>query len=268
MNLSGQPLHGGDREISARQSEIAELVRSEGFVSIEDLAVRFGVTAQTIRKNVNGLSDLGMLRRVHGGVQTANHGNLEFQTREVLRLAEKRRIAAAVAAMIPNGASLALSIGTTPLIVARALAGHARLRILTNNLHAAFAVRTIDSVEVSIPGGAIRLSDGDIVGQPAVEFFSRFQVDFGIFGVAAVGAGGELLDFHEEEVAARQAVMENCRQSFLVLDGSKFARQAHVRGGSIADVDHVFSDVPPPQGIADRLRAARVSYSVCGEETL
>lgn len=249
--------------LSERQSEIAELVRADGSASIDRLAARFSVSTQTIRKDVKGLCDQGLLRRVHGGVQLASIGNLDYRMRRVLRIGAKRQIAREVARVVPNGASLSVSIGTTPETVVSALLNHSSLKILTNNLNIAMLANTAGSIEVSIPGGVTRPVDGDIVGPSAVAFFESYKADFGIFGVAAVDADGGLLDFHEDEVAARQAILRNCRSACLVLDSMKFERIAHVRGGHITNVDHVFCDQTPPSAIAQMLNQAGVSLTVC-----
>ncbi|MEO0977510.1 MAG: DeoR family transcriptional regulator, partial [Pseudomonadota bacterium] len=105
-------------EISKRQAEIADLVQKTGFASVEDLAERFDVTTQTIRRDVNGLCELGMLRRTHGGVEPpAPASNIHYSTRQILNLREKQQIASVVADRIKNHQSLACSIGTTPEIV-------------------------------------------------------------------------------------------------------------------------------------------------------
>lgn len=250
--------------ITERQSTIAELVRTNGFAGIDELADRFQVTTQTIRRDVNHLCELGMMRRVHGGVQLLSSGNLPFRLRQVLRLETKRRIGAAMAQVIPHGASVSLSIGTTLEAVAAALS-HRRTRIYTNNLHVAMSAHDTEATSVTIPGGTLRSGDGDIVGSNAVEFFGRFKVDYGIFGVAAVDPDGALLDFHEEEVAARQAILANCRESYLVLDHTKFERRAHVRGGHITDVSHIVCDAEPPPPVRAQLDAAGVGLILCGE---
>lgn len=262
-----EPLSANADSLSERQSEIAELVRATGFAGIDELAGRFSVSTQTIRKDVNGLCDKGLLRRVHGGVQLASVGNLEYRMRKVLRYSAKQQIATAVAEAIPNGSSLSISIGTTPEAVVSAMLGHTNLKIQSNNLNIAMIANTAESFDVSIPGGLIRRSDGDIVGPAAVAFFESYKADFGIFGVAAVDADGGLLDFYEEEVAARQAILRNCRTSFLVLDHMKFERNAHVRGGHITDVDRVFCDKAPPPGIASKLAEAGVNVTICGKES-
>lgn len=254
-------------QFTERQALIADLVRNEGFASIESLAERFAVTAQTVRRDVNVLCANGALRRVHGGVEPpVQAANLHYGTRRILHAQAKHRIAARVARAIPNGASLSISIGTTPEIVMRALAHHEGLRVFTNNLYVAMRASENPSFEVTIPGGRLRRGDCDVLGSGVQDFFAAYKVDFGIFGVAGVDADGTLLDFSEEEVAARQAILANCRAACLVLDHSKFGRNAHVRGGHISELSHVFCDAPPPARIAGMLRRAGTRVALCGEE--
>jgi len=244
------------REITTRQSEIADLVHAERFASVEALAQRFEVTTQTIRRDVNRLCELGVLRRTHGGVETpASMDNVRYSARQILNLAEKRRIAADVAMHVPDRSSVALSIGTTPEIVMQALGQHTGLKIFTNNLNVAFAACGSESFDVTIVGGRLRHGDRDILGQETQDFFASYKVDIGIFGVAGVDEDGTLLDFDEDEVRARQSILANCRRSFLVLDHTKFSRPAHVRGGHIGEVSHIFTDAALPPHIGAQLHA-------------
>lgn len=244
-------------DISKRQAQIADLVQKTGFASVEDLADRFDVTTQTIRRDVNGLCELGILRRTHGGVEPpAPAANIHYFTRQILNLPEKRDIAKLVAAQVGNNQSLAFSIGTTPEIVMQALSAHEKLAVFTNNLNVAFSASANPSFQVTIAGGRLRHGDRDVLGSAAREFFARYKVDIGIFGVAGVDEDGTLLDFHEDEVAARQAILANCRKSYLVLDHSKFGRGAHVRGGHLTDVDALFTDRPVPAGFLSCLNEA------------
>jgi len=253
--------------LSERQAQIAELVRDAGFLSVDALADRFAVTTQTIRRDLSGLCDMGMVRRRHGGVERPpGTANLAYDTRQVLNFEAKDRIARTVARHVPDGATLAFSIGTTPEVVARRLVDRHHLRIFTNNLNVAMAASTNPSFEVTIAGGRLRSGDRDVLGSGTVDFFAAYKVDIGVFGVAGVDEDGTLLDFHEEEVAARQAIRENSRTSFLVLDHTKFGRAAHVRGGAITDVNRVFCDRAPPPALAARLAAADTELIVADAE--
>ena len=242
-----------------RARAIVELVRRDGFQAIDALALQFGVTPQTIRRDVNLLCDRGLLRRRHGGVELPPEGeNLAYPARQVLNIDAKRRIAQLVAREVPEGASLFFGIGTTPEQCALALADHSGLRVMTNNLNVALAFSRNASCEITVAGGRLRTLDRDVVAGDAHGFFSRFAVDIGIYGVGGVAEDGTLLDFSTDEVAMRSELARHCRQRFLVLDHSKFGRGATVRGGHIAEANVVFTDRPVPAAIADQLRDAGV----------
>lgn len=261
------PAYMADDAISDRQALIAERVRQRGFQTIAELAAHFEVTGQTIRRDVHELSERGILKRRHGGVELPEPtANLSFADRQILNLTAKEQIAQAALKQIPNGASLAVSIGTTPEIVVRHLTRHRDMKVFTNNIMAALSACTLPDAEVHIPGGMIRPGARDLVG-PAVEaFFARYKVDIGIYGVGGVDTDGGLLDFHEDEVRVREAIRLNCRKSFLLLDATKFGRAAHVRGGHIADADVVFSDYRPPHPVAESLAKAGRNFVLCGAE--
>lgn len=256
-----------DATLTDRQTEIISLVRSNGFAIVDSLSAQFTVTTQTIRRDINRLSELGLLRRVHGGVEVpANRGNITYKARKILNLDAKQSIANTVASHVPDGASLAFSIGTTPEIVAEALETHEGLKIFTNNMNVAIASLQNTSSEVTIAGGRLRHGDLDVLGSGAETFFRNYKFDIGIFGVAGVDSDGTLLDFNEDEAAARQAILANCRQSFLVLDHSKFGRHAHVRAGYLTHVTKVFCEDVPPAFINPIIEKSSTEFVVCKQE--
>ncbi|MCP5367918.1 MAG: DeoR/GlpR transcriptional regulator [Hyphomicrobiales bacterium] len=251
-------------ELSERQVQIAELVRVSEFLGVEELAARFNVTTQTIRRDLNALCDHGLARRRHGGVERlADGGNLAYPSRRILNIGAKLAIAREVANHVPNRASLAFSIGTTPEVVAQALGGHDGLRIFTNNLNVAVTACANPTFDVHIAGGHLRNGDRDVLGAGTEAFFAGYKVDIGVYGVGGVEEDGTLLDFYPEEVRARQAIRDNSRASFLVLDHTKFGRGAHVRGGHIGDATKVFCDRRPPDDIVALLRRGGAELIVC-----
>ena len=148
-----------------RQERILDLTRRHGFVAIEDLARRFSVTTQTIRRDINRLCAQGALRRYHGGAGLPSSvENLAYSARQVLCLEEKRRIAALVARHVPDRASLFINIGTTNEEVARALMTHKGLHVITNNLNVAGILSGNPDFEVIVAGGVVRARDRGIVG--------------------------------------------------------------------------------------------------------
>lgn len=258
MNLT-EPM-----DITNRQAMIRDLIKDGRFLTVDELARRFSVAPQTIRRDVNGLCDLGLARRRHGGIERlVSHGNLAFTARQAINRAAKQAIAITVAQTIPNQASISLGIGTTPALVAQALLNHDRLRIYTNNLSIALIASANHSFEVHVAGGQVRNSDQDVTGHAVEEFFASVKTDFGIFGVAGVDEDGCLLEFSADEVKIRESIRENCRVSVLVLDASKFDRPAHVRGGWIHELDTVVCDQAPPPKLTRALATHQRQLLIC-----
>ena len=253
------------KALSERQVRIAELVREEGFQTVETLARKFGLTPQTIRRDLNILCDHNLVRRKHGGVeQLLETRNLAYGSRQILARRAKQAIAQEVARYVPNGASVTFSVGTTPELTAEALLHHDRLRIFTNNLNVAMVACSNSTFEVFVAGGRMRNADRDILGIGMESFLSSIKVDIGIYGVAGVDESGTLLDFYEEEVRARKLIRENSRATFLVLDHTKFDRAANVRGGHICDATKVFCDMRPPEQIVKMLADSQSELVICG----
>ncbi len=248
-----------------RQAQVAEIVRAKGHAKVEELARLFGVSAQTIRKDVNAMCERGLLRRVHGGVELSATSADHYALRRILNIGPKRAIGQATAQLIPDETALAVSIGTTPEMVVAQLGQHAGLRIFSNNMHVAMTAHEFATASVTIPGGTLRPSEADIVGPSAVNFFDAYRFDIGVFGVAAVDDDGGLLDLCEEDVRSRDAISRNADLRILVLDVSKFQRRAHARGGHICDVDHVVCDQRPPEPMCQMLAEANVALTICEE---
>lgn len=251
--------------LNVRQAEIVEIARSEGRVAVEDLARRFDVTLQTIRRDLAGLDAAGKLERVHGGaVLPSGVANIEYEARRRLAAEAKDRIGRACAARIPNDSSLFLNIGTTTEAVARALLVHRNLMVVTNNINVANILIANPSCEIVVAGGTLRRSDGGLVGDATIDIVSQFKLDFAIVGASALDTDGDLLDFDVREVRVSQAILRQARKALLVADGTKFQRKAPVRIGSMAAVDCLITDSPPPQRVRTLCRGWNTEIEIAG----
>lgn len=233
-----------------RHSEILAMARETGKVTVEGLAAKFNVTAQTIRRDLAELCDIGQLTRVHGGA-TIPSGviALGYEDRRSIASDAKEMMARMVAEQIPDGVSIFMNIGTTTEAVARALLKHRNLMVVTNNLNVANILATSPNCEVIVTGGILRRSDGALVGEVTAEFIGQFKVDYAIIGSAAVDPDGSLLDYDFREVRVAQAIVKNARKSYLVADNSKFRMAAPVRIASLAELNGFFTDITPPRSI-------------------
>jgi len=238
-----------------RFPEILSIARRDGRVTVEDLAHRFGVTVQTIRRDLSDLADAGRLERVHGGaILPSGTANVTYEDRRLLHREEKAAIARACADEIPHDCSVFLNIGTSTEAVAAELLTHKNLLVVTNNMNVANILGTSTEAEVIVTGGTLRRSDGGLIGPVAVETIRRFKFDVAVIGCSALDEEGDILDFDIQEVGVSQAIIARARRSFLVADHWKFQRSAPARIASLADLDAVVTDRPLPGDLTDRCR--------------
>jgi DeoR family glycerol-3-phosphate regulon repressor len=247
-----------------RQLLLLEEVRQRKSTTVEQLADTLGVTLQTVRRDVQRLAEQGLVMRFHGGVRmpSSTVENLAHTQRETLNAEGKARIARAVAAQVPNGCSLILNIGTTTEAVAKALLHHRGLRVLTNNLNVAALLSSNPECEVIVAPGVVRTRDRGIVGEAAVDFIRQFRVDIALIGISGIEPDGTLRDFDYREVKVAQTIIEHAREVWLAADHTKFNRPAMVELATLAQIDRLFTDAPPPEPFPALLQEAEVLCTV------
>lgn len=152
---------------------------------------------------------------------------------------------------------------TTPEAVAHALLNHSNLRIVTNNLNVANTLMVKEDFRIILAGGELRSRDGGIIGEATLDFISQFRLDFGILGISGIDSDGSLLEFDYHEVRTKRAIIENSRHVMLVVDHSKFGRNAMVNMGSISMVDAVYTDTPPPVSVMQVLTDHHIQLELC-----
>ena len=195
-------------------------------MSVEALAERFGVTLQTVRRDVRRCLEAGMLARFHGGVRVpwSTVENIAYRQRQYLNAEGQAAHRAGGGRAVPNGCSLILNIGTTTEAIARALMHHHGLRVITNNLNVAAILSDNPECEVIVAGGVVRSRDRGIVGEATVDFIRQFKVDIGLIGISSIESDGTLRDFDYREVKVAQTIIEQSREVWLAADHSKFNR--------------------------------------------
>lgn len=233
--------------LTERQSSILTVARRDGRVDVDSLANEFGLTTQTIRRDLNDLCLRGLLNRVHGGAVLANSlANVGYEERRSLASLEKRHIGERAAALLPERCSLMMNIGTTVEQVASALYERAGLMIVTNNLNVVNILSGSPAKSLLLAGGEVRQSDGAVIGEAAVEFMRGFRVDYAVIGASALDEDGAVMDFDLREVSVARAILGSARHTILVADNRKFERRAPVRICGMDRIDTVVTDLVPP----------------------
>lgn len=235
-----------------RKPEIINIARREGMVTVDNLVEQFGVSPQTIRRDLTELAESGELERVHGGaILPSTTANIGYNERRELNQAMKVDIARVCAKQIPNDCSVFLNIGTTTEAVAYELLQHKGLLVVTNNMNIANILSTNTEVEVIVTGGNLRRSDGGLVGDFAKATIQQLRFDYAVIGCSALREDGEILDFDVQEVGVSKTIIHQSEKVLLVSDSSKFERKAPARIASMADVDVFVTDRGLPEACVD-----------------
>ena len=247
-----------------RLPEILEIARETGKVAVEDLAAHFGVTVQTIRRDLSELAEDGRLDRVHGGaVLPSGITNLGYEERRLLNQPAKRAMARACAKDIPAGACVFLNIGTSTEAVARELLHHSDLMVVTNNMNVASILAPNTNCEIIMAGGVLRRADGGLVGSLTTRMITQFKFDYAVIGCSALDQDGDVLDFDFQEVTVSQTIIAQARQTFLVVDHSKFQRHAPVQITSLSKLVRFYSDSALDASLAAACKTWQTEVRLC-----
>jgi DeoR family transcriptional regulator, fructose operon transcriptional repressor len=224
-----------------RQAILAE-VRQANAVSADELARRFGVSLETIRRDLRGLRDRGLLERVYGGALSVRSTEGTFAARSTLYSTRKLAIAQLAAAMVGPEDTIVIDVGTTALEVARALPESFRGRVLTNSVPAAMVLAAREEIDLLLCGGQVRPGDAACSGAHAESFFADFYADKAFLGSGGVHEQAGLTDYHPPEVITRRTIIAHSAASYVLADSSKLGAIAVHRVCPLSRITAVLTD--------------------------
>lgn len=251
-----------------RQEAIEGMLLVDGRVSVTGLARRFGVTTETVRRDLDALERSGSLIRVHGGAIAPDRQSTtetSLGERASQRGAQKHAIARRALAAIGAGfrGSVFLDAGTTTGAIADLLparlaeqGGHAD--VVTHALSMAGLLADTDRISLTVIGGRVRSVTSAAVGAHTVAAVNALRPDIAFIGTNGVSSGFGLSTPDPEEAAVKQAIVRAARRVVVVADGTKFDRELLVGFASLADIDVLVTDTPPAGDLAAALGEAGV----------
>jgi DeoR family transcriptional regulator, fructose operon transcriptional repressor len=247
-----------------RRLQISELVEDRPTVRIDELADRFGVSRETIRRDLITLEGRGVIQRVHGGGIRPEIASSEppFEERMVLRLEQKRAMARLAAELIGDVGTIFLDVGTSVAQVVDFLPSGFEGQIVTNSLLAANRLGERTGVDVVVCGGRMRHGDLALSGPEATEFLRGVFVEVAVLGSGGVHPAHGLTDFYPEEIALRRIVMDNAHTSLVMADSSKIGKIATYRVGSFDRLSGIVTDDEANSGYLSELRESGVTIHV------
>ncbi|GIJ45241.1 DeoR family transcriptional regulator [Virgisporangium aliadipatigenens] len=243
-----------------RHRQIAEAVWKVGRLSVAELAELTGTSEMTVRRDLEVLSEQGVLERYRGGARSVVLRGEEppFKLREHEDGDAKHRIAEAVAAMIDDGEAVVLDSGTTCLEVARVLV-HRRLTVMPLSLHATNALVGGPQLRLLVPGGEPRPGELAMTGPLTEASLAALRFDTAVIGCCGLSARHGLTAYDLADAAVKRAAMAAAHRVIAVADAGKFARTALAFVAPAAELDVVVTDSGAPVGQTDALRAEGVT---------
>lgn len=233
----------------SRQAEIADALQDGGFQSVNELAERFGVTTSTIRRDLERLETMDLVRRTHGGAIPVKQSETPQTFKEELHRPEKAAIGRAMAERVLEGQTILLDGGTTMLEVARHL-NHQRLTVVTNDLRIALEIARKRTIHLVFIGGELLPNSYTMWGPTSVQQLSNLRVDVAIFSTDTVADDG-LYNSSSYEIELKRLMLSVAREAFFVADSSKFGREALFKVFSVDDFTAGITD-----DLLDPLRAS------------
>ncbi len=243
-----------------RQARIAEVLRSRGACSVEDLARHLGVSGMTVRRDLQTMAEARKVIRTHGGAAPAERVSFEFEFLNRVRehQAAKEAIAAAAADLVSDGQSVMLDSGTTTLALARRLKERQKLTVITTSLPIASELQFCDNIQVLLLGGLLRHDAPDLTGPLTEANLESLRADVAFIGGDAIDLEGNIYNNAPAVGRMLTKMAGSAQRVYVVADSSKIGRTALMRFGRIGSWDGLITDRELKPTMARALRRARV----------
>lgn len=242
-----------------RHQAIAALLRERGRLAVTDLAERFGVTAETARRDLAALERAGLLRRVHGGAVATTALTMiepDVAEREGTRGAQKDNIAKAAVALLPQaGGAVLLDSGTTTARLASLIPVDRELFVATNSVGIAGRLAGRGALHLHLLGGRVRGVTQACVGDGTVRAVEELRLDVAFLGTNAVSAAHGFTTPDPDEAAVKRAMVRSARHVVVLADADKLGTEQLVRFASVHEADTLVTDAEADEHVLSDLRA-------------
>ncbi len=245
--------------LTEREREIVRMLSSNSSVSVAEMSETLGVSAVTVRNDLNSLARKGIVMRTRGGASPAFHPNVAV--RQGLRVEEKNRIAQAAAALVHDGDTIMIEAGTTTALVARYLLGKRFVNVVSNSTLIVPFARTNPGLHLTVVGGEFRPASESLVGPVTLEELERFHVHLAFVGTDGFTLAGGLTTHLVEGAEVVRRMAERAESVVLLADSSKYDRMGFVRVLPITAVERLITDAGLPDAAVAELGDAGVEVN-------
>jgi DeoR family galactitol utilization operon repressor len=247
-------------ESLVRERVILDALLENGAISVSDLSRNLAVSEVTIRSDLKGLEERGLLSRVHGGAVPSIHP--QILERRSLHLEEKQVIARSAASLVQNGDTIMIEAGTTTGLVCRYLGGRRDIHIITNSTLVLDAAKSNPSLTITLCGGEFRAATESFVGPIAADAIGRFNVRYAFVGTDGFSPRQGITTYLLEAGEIIKIMKERAEKIILLADSSKFNRIGPVTIMPLSGADGIISDSNIPSGAVEAMKEDTGIFSI------
>lgn len=239
-----------------RKNSILGLLQSDGRVVVSELAEKFDVSEETIRRDLEKLERDGLVQKSYGGAVLNENAqsDMPLAVRKRTNVIGKQKIAELVSGCIPDNSSIMLDSSSTALFIAKRIKDRKNMVVITNSLEILVELKDRKEWKIFSSGGQLGEDSLALVGSQADKMISGFHVNSAIISCKGFDINKGFTDSNDMHASTKRTMLENCDKRVLAVDSSKFNRIAFNVVGTLSDIDVLVTDVKPSDEWLDKLR--------------
>lgn len=244
-----------------RLESITQLISNNKHITVDLICQEFDVSASTARRDLELLSQQGVIQRVHGGALALQKTLVESPViyRMDAQAENKRAIAEAAAALVNPGESIFLGSGTTVLEVAKQIRDIENLTVITNSLLIINELINNQNIYLVDLGGIIRRSELSMIGSITENALSGLFANKVIIGIYGIDLEQGLTNQYLPETMTDRKILQMSKNIIIVADHTKFGRVSTTQVASLSTINTIVTDKEAPQEMVEEIKTLGVN---------
>ncbi len=241
--------------IERRNAILAQLSQN-GKVIVADLSRDFGVTEETIRRDLEKLDKEGLAKKTHGGAVATDSmkTDLPFSVRKRANVDRKQRIAEKIGEMIHDGDYIMLDASSTAILVTKYIKSRKNITLITNSVEILLELADKEGWNVLCTGGALKEGALAMVGSTAEKMIRGFHVDLAVCSSKGLDMSMGVTDSNEKTAQIKQAIFAAANRKVLAVDATKFDKMSFIKVCEVSEIDTVVTDEKPSDNWVEYLK--------------
>lgn len=230
-----------------RKNEILDILQKEQRVLVSELAKKYDVTEETIRRDLEKLEKDGLVKKTYGGAVLNRNTSVDLplRIREKTNRLQKQRVADIAASLIEEGDSIMLDASSTSLLIAQKIKNMKKLTVVTTSVEVLIELAQSEGITVISTGGNLKASSLSLVGRNTEEVLSSYNVDMAFVSCKGIDRERGIMESNDQEAGVKMMMKKAAKQTVFVIDSTKYDKISFIKVMDFSRGDIVVSDTMP-----------------------